>query len=93
MNSRRYAASCGDAPAHAHVLQLVRLPGWPLTERAANFTHTSSHAIDDAAPIMLVTFRLEVAWYSSLDTKAFDNGKSDRLTVFFVYVSVRLWLR
>jgi len=67
--------------------------GWPLTERAANFTHTSSHAIDDAAPIMLVTFRLEVAWYSSLDTKAFDNGKSDRLTVFFVYVSVRLWLR
>jgi len=29
-----------------------------------------------------VTFRPEVAWYSSLDAKAFDNGKSDRLTVF-----------
>jgi len=29
-----------------------------------------------------VTFRPEVAWYNSLDTKAFDNGKSDRLTVF-----------
>ena len=29
-----------------------------------------------------VTFRPEVAWYNSLDTKAFDKGKSDRLTVF-----------
>jgi len=29
-----------------------------------------------------VTFRPEVAWYSSLDAKAFDNGKSERLTVF-----------
>jgi hypothetical protein len=29
-----------------------------------------------------VTFRPEVAWYSSLDTKSFDNGKSDKLTVF-----------
>ena len=29
-----------------------------------------------------VTFRPEIAWYDSLDAKAFDNGKSDRLTVF-----------
>jgi hypothetical protein len=29
-----------------------------------------------------ITFRPEIAWYDSLDTKAFDNGKSDRLTVF-----------
>ena len=29
-----------------------------------------------------VTFRPEIAWYDSLDAKAFDNGKSDKLTVF-----------
>jgi len=28
-----------------------------------------------------VTFRPEIAWYDSLDAKAFDNGKSNRLTV------------
>jgi len=86
VNSRRYAASCGDAPAHAHVLQLVRLPGWPLTERAANFTHTSSHAIDDAAPIMLVTFRLEVAWSRLLtrrhSTTARAIGSRSSLSTF-----------
>jgi hypothetical protein len=29
-----------------------------------------------------VTFRPEVTWYDALDEKAFDNGKSNRLTVF-----------
>jgi integrase/recombinase XerD len=75
----RLFAARGDAPASAPVLQSVRRPGSPLTERAVNFIvkeaaeragvnpaasihwlrHAhASHAIDNGAPITLVSATL-----------------------------------